>query len=341
MKKRGLILCSLATTATVFLSGCTTGSVPEPGPEMGNAAALVSPAASNPAGRIIELPAERAHVTDMERAGEIIALRSETTLSIGDLAAQESGDATVLDIDTTCGDLAVSGSGDTFTLPCGTDVYLIDAAAPALNNVVAVESPATVATQTSTGELLVGNDIDESLSIYREGQEPETFVVEGANTQLISVPVEGQPDAVIRTWNPETLIQDVNWTENEQGATLRVGIGVGQIAAGPDGLVLASDNLAPQIAVYSASDIIRLHQTAPVEESPWGISWDPANNLAWIAATATNTITAYDISEGVPTEKGQVNSVADAKNILVLDDGTLLAASESGDGLQVIAQPLS
>lgn len=341
MKKRGLILCSLATTATVLLSGCTPGSVPEPGPEMGNAEALASPVATDPAGRILELPAERARVTDMERAGEVIALRSETSLSIGDLAAQESGDAKVLDIDAACGDLAVSGSGDTFTLPCGTEVYLIDAAAPSLRTAVAVETPATVATQTSTGEVLVGNGTDASLRIYREGQDPETIPVEGATTQLISVPVEGQPDAVIRTWNPETLIQDVNWTENEQGATLRVGIGLGQMAAGPDGLVLVSDNLAPQIAVYSATDVIRLHQTAPVEESPWGISWDPANNLAWIASTAKNTIAAYDISEGVPTEKARVNSVADAKNILVLDDGTLLAASESGDGLQVIAKPLS
>ncbi|QGU07428.1 hypothetical protein COCCU_07470 [Corynebacterium occultum] len=341
MKKRGLILGSLAVTATVVLSGCTTGSVPEPGPDMGNAAAVVSPAATDPAGRIIDIPAERAGITDMELAGEIIALRSENTLSIGELSAQESGAAEVLAIDSTCGDLAVSGAGDTFTLPCGNTLYLIDALNPNLDEVLELQAPATVATQTSTGEVLVGNDVEDSLTIYRAGEEATTFAVEGANTQLISVPVKGQPDAVVRTWNPETLIQDVDWTNDRQGATLRVGIGLGQMAGGPDGLVLVSDNLAPQIAVYSATDIIRLHQTAPVDESPWGLAWDPANELAWIASTAENTLSAYDISEGVPTEQAKLNSVADAKNILVLQDGTLLAASESGDGLQVIEQPLS
>lgn len=341
MKKRGLILGSLAITATVVLSGCTTGSVPEPGPEMGNAEAVISPTATDPAGRTLALPADRAQITDMERAGDIIALRSGNTLSIGDLAAQEAGEAEVLPIDSTCGDLAVSGAGDTFTLPCGTTLYLIDALSPTLADTLELEAPATVATQTSTGEVLVGNDVDESLSIYRAGEQPETFPVEGANTQLISVPVEGQPDAVVRTWNPLTLIQDVDWSNNQQGATLRVGIGLGQMAGGPDGLVLVSDNLAPQLAVYTATDVVRLHQTAPVDESPWGIAWDPANELAWVAATATNTLTAYDISEGVPTEQAKLNSVADAKNILVLDDGTLLAASESGDGLQIIEAPLS
>lgn len=338
VKKRGLILGSLAATATIFLSGCTAGSVPEPGPEMGNATPDISPEAVDPAGEILSLPAERAEITDMERAGEIIALRSETTLSIGDLEQHRTESTTVLDIAANCGDLAATG--DTFTLPCDTTVHLINAADPDLGEVQQVEDPATVATLTSTGELIVGNDEEDSLTIYRDGEDPETFPVEGPTTQLISVPVEDGPDAVVRTWNPLTLIQDVDWTNDSQGATLRVGIGVGQMAGGPDGLVLVSDNLGPQIAVYTADDVIRLHQTAPVNESPWGVAWDPANDLAWISSTGTNTLTAFEISQGLPEEAGEVNSIADVHNIVVLADGTLVAASASGDGLQVIADPL-
>lgn len=306
---------------------------------MGNASAAESPAATDPAGRIIELPAERAQVSDMERSGETLALRTETTLTVGSLAELEADDAATLDIDAACGDL--TATGETFVLPCGSDVHLIDAAAPDLDNSVALQEPATAAALTSTGELLVGSDSSESITLYREGEEPSNFSVEGGTTQMISVPVEGEPDAVVRTWNPETLIQGVDWTNERQGATLRVGVGVGQMAAGPDGLVLVSDNSGSQLAVYTADGVIRLHQTYPVDESPWGVAWDNANGLAWIASTAENTVTGYDISQGEPREQAKVNSVADAKNIVVLDDGTLVAASESGDGLQVIEQPLA
>lgn len=339
MKKRGLFLGSLGLSASVFLAGCQAGSVPEPGPEMGNAAAVESPAATDPDGRIVELPAERNLVTDMERAGEVLALRTETSLSVGTLADIEADTADVLDIDATCGDL--TATEDTFVLPCETDVHLIDAAAPALGDVITIDHPATAAALTSTGELLVGSDAEENISIYRESEEPANFDVEGATTQMITVPVEGAEDSAVRTWNSETLIQGVDWQDSQQGATLRVGIGVGQMAAGEDGLLLVSDTAGSQLAVYTTEDVIRLHQTMPVDESPWGVAWDEANDLAWIASTAENTVTGFDISQGEPEERAKLNTVADAKNILVLADGTLLAASESGDGLQVIEQSLA
>lgn len=313
--------------------------MPESGPEMGNAVAVPSPAATDPAGRIVELSAERNLVTDMERAGEVLALRTDTSLSVGTLADIEADTADVLEIDAACGDL--TATGDTFVLPCGTDVHLIAAAAPVLGEVVTLDQPATAAALTSTGELLVGSAAEENISIYREDEDPANFNVEGATTQMITVPVEGAADAAVRTWNPETLIQDVDWQDNQQGATLRVGLGVGQMAAGADGLLLVSDTAGSQLAVYTTEDVIRLHQTMPVDESPWGLAWDESNDLAWIASTAENTVTGFDISQGEPEERAKFNTVADAKNILVLADGTLLAASESGDGLQVIEQPLS
>lgn len=306
---------------------------------MGNAAAVASPAATDPAGRIIELPAERSEVTDMERAGEMLGLRTENTLTVGTLAEIEAGDAEVLGIAAACGDL--TATADTFVLPCDTEVHLIDAVAPALDETVTINQPATAAALTSTGEMLVGSAEEENISIYREGEDPANFDVEGATTQMISVPVEGAEDSVVRTWNPETLIQDVDWSDNQQGATLRVGVGVGQMTAGTDGLVLVSDTAGSQLAVYTTDDVIRLHQTYPVDESPWGVAWDDANRLAWVASTAENTVTGFDISQGEPAERAKLNTVADAKNILVLADGTVLAVSESGDGLQVIEQPLA
>lgn len=103
--------------------------------------------------------------------------------------------------------------------------------------------------------------------------------------------------------------------------------------------MLVSDNLGPQLAVYTADDVIRLHQTAPVDESPWGVAWDDVHDLAWISSTAENSLVAYDISTGVPVEEHRLDTVADVHNVVVLSDGTLVAASATGDGLQVIDNP--
>ena len=116
-------------------------------------------------------------------------------------------------------------------------------------------------------------------------------------------------------------------------------IGVGQIAAGEDGLVIASDTLGDQVAVYTATDVIRLHQTAPVAASPWGVAWDAGRDLAWVASTTGNVLASYDISSGVPEQVHTLTSVADAHHIAVLPDGTLIAVSATGDGLQVIDDP--
>ncbi len=335
-------LTALIAVTSLALTACQQGSAPEPGPEMGDAVAQASPAATDPDGRVIELPSEASEVIDLEVAGDVVGLRAETTLTIGTVDEVESGEATVLDVDASCGDLTVTGT--TFVLPCDDRVRLIDATDPGNEDVrdVPEAAPVTVAALLSTGELVVGNDQEAEVTVYRsgeDGEETETIEVAAPTTQLIAVQVPGSPDAVVRSYRPDTTIQDVDWTNDRQGGTLRLGIGVGQIAGGTDGLVLGSDTAGSQLTVYTADEVIRLHQTAPVDESPWGVAWDPVNDLAWIASTAENSLAAYDISTGVPLEEHRLSTVADAHNVAVLPDGALVLASATGDGLQVIENP--
>ena len=84
---------------------------------------------------------------------------------------------------------------------------------------------------------------------------------------------------------------------------------------------------------------MRLHQTVPVAGSPWAVAWDPERDVAWVTTTADNRLRAFDLSTGVPEEVGAVDTVADARSILVLADGTLVVASATGEGLQVITDP--
>ncbi|AIK85190.1 hypothetical protein CGLAR1_07990 [Corynebacterium glutamicum] len=323
----------LASTA-LLLSACTQGVTDSP--DMGKATPAVSPAASNPDGQVIEFGT----ITDMEVAdGDILGVRTEDALAIGTVSDFEAGSQVELDVDKQCGDLTATGG--TFVLPCADGVYLIDAKDPDLDELRATDKPVTVAALTSDDQLLVGNGEDEELTIYREGEEPETFTVAGPNTQLIAVPVIDRHDAVVRTWNENTTIQDVDYPNDREGATLRVGLGVGQMAGGEDGLLVVSDEMGSQIAIYNADDVIRLQMTAPTDENPWAVAWDSSNALAWITSLSENTLVGYKISEGVPEEEQRLNTIANAQNLVVLSDSTLVVASATGDGIQIIDNPAS
>lgn len=269
--------------------------------------------------------------------GDILGVRSEDSLAIGTLADFEAGNQTELGVDARCGDLTVTQ--DQFVLACEQGVYLIDAASPTLDDLHVTDKPTTVAALTTDGELLVGNDVDEDVTVYREDREPVNFEVQDPGTEMISVAVDDRHDAVVRISNGPTTIQDIDYPNDRAGATLRVGLGVGQVAGGEDGLMVVSDNRGGQIAIYNADDIIRLQMTAPVDSDPWGVAWDSQNSLAWITTLSNNQLTGYRISAGVPEEQHRLDTIADAQNVVALSDGTLVVASASGDGLQIIDNP--
>lgn len=330
---RPFLATSVLATTAMLATACSQ-NLPET-PDMGQATPVASPAAENPAGTVLEFPAD---ITDLEVAeGDILGVRSADSLAIGTIADFEAEQQTELEVSAQCGDLTVTKNQ--FVLACEQGVYLIDAANPNLDTLQKTDKPVTVAALTTAGELLVSNDVDEDVTVYREGRDPITFEVQDPGTEMISVPVEDRHDAVVRISNGTTTIQDIDYPNDRAGATLRVGLGVAQMAGGEDGLVVVSDNRGDQIAIYNADDIIRLQMTAPVDSDPWGVAWDARNSLAWITTLSNNQLTGYRISEGVPEEQHRLDTVADAQHLVALSNGTLVVGSASGDGLQIIDNP--
>jgi len=335
----GRVTALAALTATsLLLVACNAGPNPEV-PDLGNAVAEVSPPSTAPAGEVLDLPAAWAEVSDMEAAGDVLGLRSGTTLALGTLEQLRAGDATEVEVPAHCGDL--NASADTFVLACRDEVLLVDAATGDVEKrslAGTAAAPADSAVLTSTGELIVGSAEESKVLVFEQGNdEPvETITVAGHTSQLVAVPVEGAGDSVVRSNFTSTTIQDVHWRDGRQGGTLRVGLGIGQMSVGDNGVILASDNRGGQLAVYTATDVVRLHQTHPVAGSPWGVAWDGERDLAWISTTADNTLHGFDLSTGVPEEKVTLDTVADVHNVIALADGTLVLASATGDGLQII-----
>ncbi|HJD78218.1 MAG TPA: hypothetical protein K8V93_04315 [Corynebacterium pollutisoli] len=337
MKAGRVTALAALTASSLLLVACNAGPTNPEVPDLGNAEPEASPASTSPAGQVIDVASE---VSDMEAAGDILGLRSGGTLTLGTLDAFGSGDTTEVTVPEACADL--TASADTFVLACGDEVLLVDAASGDIDTRSVADTdaaPAASAVLTSSGELVVGSADDDRVVVFADGQEQDSITVAGMTTQLLAVPVDGADDAVVRTNHENTTIQDVHWRDGKQGGTLRVGLGIGQAAAGEDGIVLASDNRGGQLAVYTADSVVRLHQTVPVAGSPWAVAWDPERDVAWVTTTADNRLRAFDLSTGVPEEVGAVDTVADARSILVLADGTLVVASATGEGLQVITDP--
>ena len=323
-----------AVSAALALSACgasPSAKIEEAGGEaaanMGSAKPVQSPQSSDPAGAVVDFEP----VSDVDVTNGRIGVRTENALTIGTLEEIQQGKAARHELDQSCGE--ASANAGTFALACAGEIKLFGDR----EETIATDKPVTVATVASTGEVLAGSDTERKVWVFDGGELKDTIDVARETDQLQAVQVDGQRDSVVRTNRFDTTIQDIDWNGARQGGTLRVGLGVGKVRGGEHGLVLAADSTGSQLHVYTTDDIIRLQQSAPVPEGPWDAAWDPAQRLAWVSSLASNTATGYDISQGIPVKRKHFATVADAQSIITLDDGTVVAASASGDGIQIVS----
>lgn len=336
--KKVLPAAALSATALV-LSACQpevgVGGDPETAVQA-NATPADSPQDASPDGEHVEFAHD---VEDMDAVADTISVRSGESLFIGTQADFAGDDATEVSIDAACGDL--SATADKFVLACGDKVLFFNPDSPDSPEELAVneEEPVTVATQLSDGAVFVGSANSPIVGIYRDGERDEEIEVEEGSDQMLAAPNDDVEDGVVRILRADSTIQNVDWTENRAGGRLRVGQGVGEIAVGDNGVVVAADTAGERIAIYTSRDVVRLHQYGNTEGIPWAVAWDNSRNLAWAATTDNNQAEAFEISSGAPKSVGTINTVADAQSMAVLDDGTVVTASATGDGLQFVSDP--
>ncbi|KAA8725203.1 hypothetical protein F4V58_05555 [Corynebacterium phocae] len=302
---------------------------------MGNAQPVQSPASDSPAGQVVDFPA----VIDVEAAGDTVAVRTADALVVGTPSQLQSGQAREFDIDPNCGDL--TSSGDKFWLACVEKLLSFPTTGSTGPATLEVDEdfPVTAVAQLSTGEIFVGSNQEATVSVYLNGEKTDTFSVAAPTDQLVAVHNTDGVDNVVRTWGEDTTIQSLDWRNSREGGRLRVGKGVGQISAGNHGVVVASDALGERVAIYTAQDVVRLHQFGNAPGQPWAAAWDSSRQLAWVSDLKNNQAQAFEISTGVPVDKGRIATVADARTMAVTDKGTVVLGSATGDGLQLVTDP--
>lgn len=335
---RRVLLTSVLVASVSALTACnsTVGIGADPNSAVyGHAEPAASPGAKDPAGDVVDFDA----VSDMAALGDALAVRTADSLTVGSAQDFSADKAERVDVDESCGDLTASTSH--FVLACGDKVLLIDPQNPSAPTELAVEeeAPITVAAQTSSGEVFVGSKDSNKIGLYKDGERDKTIKVEAGSDQLIAVPNTDGADGVVRVLRDDSTIQSLDWEKHRAGGRLRVGQGVGQISGGEGAVVVAADTVGKRVAIYTASDVIRLHQYGNTDGTPWATAWDSGRSLAWVTTTDNNLLQAFKVADGVPEAAGSLSTVADAQNVAVLENGTVVAASATGDGLQFISDP--
>lgn len=342
MKSRSrstLVLSSLLVLSTAGLAACDStvgvGGDPETAVK-GNATPAPSPSGTDPVGTVINFKED---ITDLAAVKDTIAVRTADQVHIGNQGDFAAKKAENIDIDSTCGDLSSSASG--FVLACPDKVLLIDPSAPESPEEIAMDEDfqVTAATQISTGEVFVTADNTAAVGRYKDGTRDGEISVEAGSDQILAVPNADGDDGIVRIQRSDSTIQNIDWPKDRAGGRLRVGQGVGQIAVGDNGVVLASDTEGGRIAIYTSDDVVRLHQYGVVDGAPWAVAWDDSRELAWVTTTDNNIAHAYSIDKGVPKSRGDFATLADAQNIAALSNGTIVVASASGQGLQFVTDP--
>ncbi|WP_296135118.1 hypothetical protein [uncultured Corynebacterium sp.] len=341
---RRVLLSSVLVASVSALTACnsTVGIGADPNSAVyGDAEPAASPGAKDPAGDVVDFDP----VSDLAALGDVLAVRTADSLTVGSTQDFSADKAERVGVDESCGDLTASTSH--FVLACGDKVLLIDPQNPSAPTELAVEeeAPITVAAQTSSGEVFVGSKDSNKIGLYKDGERDKTIKVEAGSDQLIAVPntdgADGSAgaDGVVRVLRDDSTIQSLDWEKHRAGGRLRVGQGVGLISGGEGAVVVAADTVGERVAIYTASDVIRLHQYGNTDGTPWATSWDSERSLAWVTTTDNNLLQAFKVADGVPEAAGSLSTVADAQNVAVLEDGTVVAASATGDGLQFISDP--
>lgn len=313
----------LAGSALLLAACSQPPGVPQDAPDMGNAEPAQSPPAGDIEGEKIDYPA----VEDLEVTDGVIGVRADGVLRTGTLDEIKGGAGTTHELAESCGD--VTANAGAFVTVCDGEIRVFTGTD---ERTFTPDEPVTVAAPLPDGRVIAGSAEEAKVWVFdTDGNQTERITTARPSDFVLA----GQ-DKVVRLNRFDTTIQDIQLDKARQGGTLRVGLGVGQAKFGEDGLVLASDATGNQLLVYTTDEVVRLHQTVPTDPHPWAVAWDPANKLAWITSTEENTATGFDISKGVPLEQRKVGTVADAQHMISLDDGTLILASSSGDGLQII-----
>lgn len=337
----------------VFLAGCTqqmVGNAPTDdgsGQPLAGERSVPDPSPAAQQSLVGRSGTMKFNVTDVSRVGADehapdIAVLREGSLLIGTPDELTNNTAATVDVDKSCHNLSASNRG--VAVACQGELLEFDAEAHKLA-AVAVDGRALSGTFDRDGRAVAGVEGKDRVYFFdASGKEVASEVVtQNVDESLLVNTGPDQDPRVAVIDRSQTRINDVSIGKPANNAALRIGQGVGEVAAGRgnDGVVVASDHRQNQVQIFTMLDVVRLHQAAPTGQSPWAVAWDAGRHLAWVSTTGDNKLTAMSIDSGVPRPVAQIDTIANVRSVIDTADGGLMLVSDDGQWQMLSAQDIA
>lgn len=329
MRRRGWIRSALAGAAVVtLLAGCSSSQDTSNKPTIDPPTPLSAPAQhTTPTGTISPSAPISALLSEPGTGALAQILDPGTVLQLLDPG---TGVARTVNLPGPAAALVPGKAGEVL-LAVPNKVLRVDVASGTSTD-IAVEGDVRSVALRADGDLVAGLASGKVLILGADGAVRHTL------SGLVSADViDTRDDAIVVLDRRQTVISEMNLTENRTGLSLRAGEGATQMIGDRFGRRIVTDTLGKELLVYTAQPLV-LHQRFPVGSSPYALAYDSRSETVWVTLTGQNEVVGYDLSTGIPVEVGRYPTVRQPNSVTIDNrTGDMFVGSATGDGLQRIS----
>jgi hypothetical protein len=327
-------LAVVLIAGTALVTGCSSGQNSGDDLQVADTVTAATPAnspapATAPAGTVLPLSQNATAIAvDAAQHTAVVAVDNPPGLRLYDLTSIDTPPKT-LDLPGRVDNL--STTGDTVLAPVRTANTLLRITLPtgAVDKITLTGGP--VAANTQGDQTLVALHDTKSVAVLTGDKTDRTITGLASADQALPV-----GDKAVVLDRLRTAVFDLDPASGTVGAGLRAGDGATNAVTDKYGRVLVTDSRGGELLVYKPDTLVEL-QRYPVPGAPYGITYDPARDLAWVTLTATNQVVGYDIAGGEPVERHRLTTVRQPNSVAAdPNTGRVLVASADGGGVQVI-----
>lgn len=312
--------------ALLLLTGCSSEKDGDDLQTMDPATAAVAPAAATPAGSV-EALGRPVDALAFDPATNTTAILTDGGTN---LLLQGAGDPRTVPLDGRAVDMASATEGRVL-LPMDGRVQIVDTASGEKSSVT-VDGDARSALFLPDGTLAVGL-ASGRIQIVDAADGTVTDTVSGLASVDELALTGGDLSALDRR---QTSLTEIDLGDSSLGMALRAGEGATHLVTDEHERILVTDTGGDELLVFTTDPLI-MRQRYPVPHAPYALAYDDRTDLVWVTLTGSNKVVGYDLSTGVPVEKGRFDTVRQPNSVTVdTATGTLVIGSATGDGLQRI-----
>lgn len=169
--------------------------------------------------------------------------------------------------------------------------------------------------QVESGRIVVADEKGGTLSVIEDGEVIQTF---DDLTQPGGLAAVGDLAAVIDVADFSLSVYDI--ATGERVGRVPAGDGPTHLIADQRGTVLVADTRGDALLSFSV-DPLELTSRVSLEGTPYGLTYDPVRDVAWVTLTGTNEVVGFALSAGAPREIARFPTVRQP-NTVAVDPGS-------------------